>query len=151
MQPNKKNNTTIRRYADTNRKIPNPKQKRNAHKEIKGIKRVYLALIYSFCGLRAAWMDEEGFRQVVLIGLITGVLGLWLGENFSQKILLILPGFLCVVIELLNSAIENAVDFTSIKQHPFAKKAKDMGSAAQMLALGFLGIVWVIFICSHCL
>ncbi|RDU72956.1 diacylglycerol kinase [Helicobacter aurati] len=110
------------------------------------MKRLYCATLYSLDGIKAAFIDEEGFRQVVCIGFITCIAGIWLGDGFTQKILLILPAFLCIIIELFNSAIENAIDHTSLELHPFTKKAKDMGSAAQMLGLLFLCIVWILFV-----
>ena len=119
--------------------------KRNTKKGKGGFKRVYCACIYSCDGILAAWSEEQGFRQVVLVALVSCSLGFYFGESFTQKILLILPGFLCVIVELFNSAIENAIDHTSIKPHPFAKKAKDMGSAAQFLSLLFVVVVWGVF------
>ncbi|RDU60916.1 diacylglycerol kinase [Helicobacter sp. MIT 14-3879] len=119
---------------------------RNMQKGKTGFNRIYHAFFYSLDGIKAAFIEEEGFRQVFIISLVNFVMGVWLGNGFSQKILLILPGFLCVIIELFNSAIENAIDHTSLDLHPFAKKAKDMGSAAQMLGLGFLLLVWGIFL-----
>lgn len=115
--------------------------KRNAQKGKGGLSRVRNAFLYSKDGIVAAWREEQGFRQVVLVA----TLGLWLGEGFAQKVLLILPGVLCVIVELFNSAIENAIDHTSIEPHPFAKKAKDMGSAAQFLSLVFVVLVWGVF------
>lgn len=115
--------------------------KRNAQKGKGGLSRVRNAFLYSKDGILAAWREEQGFRQVVLVA----ALGLWLGEGFAQKVLLILPGVLCVIVELFNSAIENAIDHTSIEPHPFAKKAKDMGSAAQFLSLVFVVLVWGVF------
>ncbi len=122
------------------------KHSRNDNKGKKGLKRLYNAFFYSKDGLSAAFKEEEGFRQVCLVAIFCFVGGFCLGEGFSEKIILALPGFLCVIVELFNSAIENAIDHTSIKPHPFAKKAKDMGSAAQMLSLIFVGIVWGAFI-----
>lgn len=119
---------------------------RNDKKGKGGFKRVLNALRYSLDGLRAAWIDEQGFRQVVGVALLTLILGLWLGDGFSQKVLLILPGIFCIIVELFNSAIENAIDHTSLEPHPFAKKAKDMGSAAQYLSLLFVVLVWGVFI-----
>lgn len=119
---------------------------RNDKKGKGGLKRIISALRYSLDGLHAAWIDEQGFRQVVGVAVLTLILGLWLGDGFSQKTLLILPGVLCVIVELFNSAIENAIDHTSLEPHPFAKKAKDMGSAAQYLSLLFVALVWGLFI-----
>lgn len=119
--------------------------KRNAQKGKGGLSRVRNAFLYSKDGIVAAWREEQGFRQVVLVAALGLALGLWLGEGFAQKVLLILPGVLCVIVELFNSAIENAIDHTSIEPHPFAKKAKDMGSAAQFLSLLFVVLVWGVF------
>ena len=119
--------------------------KRNAQKGKGGFKRVRNAFLYSKDGIVAAWREEQGFRQVVLVAAFGLALGLWRGEGFAQKVLLILPGVLCVIVELFNSAIENAIDHTSIEPHPFAKKAKDMGSAAQFLSLLFVALVWGVF------
>ncbi|MBR2112090.1 MAG: diacylglycerol kinase [Helicobacter sp.] len=63
--------------------------------------------------------------------------------NCLEGVLLLLPCFLALMAELINSAIENAVDYTGIEIHPLAKKAKDMGSAVQFLALTFWVCVWV--------
>ena len=106
-------------------------QKRNHKKGRTGLKRVLNASKYSRDGFISAWREEEGFRQVTVLFVLSLGFGLWLGQGFSQKILLSFSGFLCVLVELFNTAIENAVDHTSLKPHPFAKKAKDMGSAAQ--------------------
>ncbi|WP_104749157.1 diacylglycerol kinase [Helicobacter cynogastricus] len=106
------------------------------------MKRILQAWRYSRDGIKAALIEEVGFRQVVILALLGFVGASFCARSFVQFALLILPGFLCVVVELLNSAIENAVDFTSEEIHPLAKKAKDMGSAAQFIALVFFGIVW---------
>ncbi len=132
-----------RKIKMTNKQNPNT---RNDKKGKKGFKRLYNAFFYSKDGICAAWLDEEGFRQVFIIGICGIIVGFWLGNGFNQKIILALPGFLCIIVELFNSAIENAIDHTSLEPHPFAKKAKDMGSAAQFLSLVFLGLVWGAFI-----
>ncbi|MFC3847182.1 diacylglycerol kinase [Helicobacter baculiformis] len=106
------------------------------------MKRILKAWLYSKDGLRAAFKDEPAFRQVLYLAL-GGLVGAFLcAHSFVQFVLLVLPGVLCVVVELLNSALENAVDFTSTQEHPLAKKAKDMGSAAQLIALVFFALVW---------
>ena len=127
-------------------KTHNTNKLRNDKKGKKGLARLWNAFFYSKDGLIAAFRDEAGFRQVCLIALCCFVGGFYFGQDFSQKILLALPGFLCVIVELFNTAIENAIDHTSLESHPLAKKAKDMGSAAQMLSIIFVGIVWGVFI-----
>lgn len=112
----------------------------------KGLSRILAALIYSKDGFFSAWKDEAAFKQVFIFAVICILLAFFIGENWIQKTLLILPCMLSLVIELINSAIENAVDFTSFETHPLAKKAKDMGSAAQFFVLIFWIGVWVSFL-----
>lgn len=123
------------------------KQKtRNAQKGQRGLKRICNAFFYSLDGIKAAWSDEEAFRQIAILAIVCIIVGLWIGETWVEKILLILPCVLCVIIELVNSAIENIVDFVSLKFHPLAKKAKDMGSALQLIACLFWLVVWISYI-----
>lgn len=101
---------------------------------------------YSYDGIKAAWNDEEAFRQITIIALIFIPIGIFLGENWTDKILLVLPCVLCVIIELINSAIENAVDFAGLELNTLAKRAKDMGSAMQLISCLFLAFVWISYI-----
>lgn len=93
-------------------------------------------------GYKAAWQDEEAFRQICLLAVIGLPLACWLGRDWAESVLLAVPLVLCLLVELLNSAIENVVDRISLEWHPLAKKAKDMGSAAQFTAQLFLAAVW---------
>lgn len=115
---------------------------RNDKKGKKGLKRILNAYKYSQDGLKAAFRDEEAFRQVLFLGLIFGILSFVVGKTWEAKILLLLPCVLCIVGELINTAIENIVDFVGLQVHPLAKKAKDMGSAIQFVLLVFFAIVW---------
>lgn len=119
---------------------------RNDKKGKKGLNRILNAYKYSIDGIKAAWKDEEAFRQVTVLGIIFGILGIIIGQNWIEKVLLLLPSILCIVGELINSAIENAIDFTSKEIHPLAKKAKDMGSAVQLVLLIFFVVIWVSYI-----
>ena len=119
---------------------------RNTKKGKKGLKRVYNAFFYSLDGLKSAWCEEEAFRQIVIISAILIPLGAYLGESFSEKVLLIAPCVLAIIVELINSAIENAIDFAGLEIHPFAKKAKDMGSAIQLVACVFMAGVWIYYL-----
>ena len=115
---------------------------RNDLKGRTGLVRLRNALRYSLGGYRAAWKDEQAFRQIVCLcgpGLILAGL---LCRTWAEGILLILPLALAVVVELCNSAIENVVDRISPDWHPLAKKAKDMGSAAQLTAQLLIALVW---------
>ena len=101
---------------------------RNELKGKRGLVRLLNATRYSLAGYKAAWQDEEAFRQICLLAVI----GLPLA----------VPLVLCLLVELLNSAIENVVDRMSLEWNPLGKKAKDMGSAAQFTAQLFLAAVW---------
>lgn len=116
--------------------------KRNSQKGKKGFKRVKNAFFYSLSGIVSAWKDEEAFRQIALLSVCGIGGGVFLARSWVELVLLLLPCFLALSAELLNSAIENAIDFTSLEIHPLAKKAKDMGSAVQLIACIFWIIVW---------
>ena len=109
-----------------------------------GIKRIINAFGYSKDGLAAAYRYESAFRQVLWLNLILIVLTLILNFDSTTKMLLIIASFVSLITELFNTAVEAAVDYTSTEKHELAKRAKDAGSAAQLLALTMLGIVWAI-------
>lgn len=108
-----------------------------------GIRRLLNALGYSFDGLRAAYQHEDAFRQLSLLALLLIPVALF-GVHATPlaRALLVASSIATLIIELLNSAIEAAVDHTSLEHHPLAKRAKDMGSAAQLLGLLNLTLVW---------
>ena len=109
-----------------------------------GIKRIINAFGYSKDGLAAAYRYESAFRQVLWLNLILIVLTFILNFDSATKMLLIIASFVSLITELFNTAGEAAVDHTSTEKHELAKRAKDAGSAAQLLALTMLGIVWAI-------
>ena len=109
-----------------------------------GIKRIINAFGYSKDGLAAAYRYESAFRQVLWLNLILIVLTFILNFDSATKMLLIFASFVSLITELFNTAVEAAVDHTSTEKHELAKRAKDAGSAAQLLALTMLGIVWAI-------
>lgn len=115
---------------------------RNDLKGRRGLARLRNAVRYSLEGYAAAWRDEEAFRQITLLAGAGLPLACWLGRDWAESVLLAVPLVLCLLVELLNSAIENTVDRISLERHPLAKKAKDMGSAAQFTAQIFLALVW---------
>lgn len=122
---------------------------RNDKKGKTGIKRLYNAFFFSLDGIKAAWKEEEGFRQVLSIGIVLSIVAFFIAQTWQELILLILPCVLSVIVELINSAIENAIDFTSLEIHPLAKKAKDMGSAIQLIACLFVAFVWGSYLLNH--
>ncbi|OFM95843.1 diacylglycerol kinase [Neisseria sp. HMSC055F11] len=109
-----------------------------------GIKRIINAFGYSKDGLAATYRYESAFRQVLWLNLILIVLTFILNFDSATKMLLIIASFVSLITELFNTAVEAAVDHTSTEKHELAKRAKDAGSAAQLLALTMLGIVWAI-------
>ncbi|WP_461483486.1 diacylglycerol kinase [Porticoccus sp.] len=107
-----------------------------------GLSRILAATGYSLDGLAAAYRGEAAFRQIVWLNLLLIPLALWITPDRIERTLLIGVVFLGLIIELLNSAIEAAVDRISMDIHPLSKRAKDMGSAAQLLGLTLVVIVW---------
>ncbi len=119
---------------------------RNTLKGATGLLRILNAFRYSFQGYKAAWQDEEAFRQIVFLSCVGIPCALFFGASFAEKMLLILPCALCIIVELLNSAIENVVDRVSLEKHTMSKKAKDMRSAAQLSAQIYLYGTWLIYL-----
>ncbi len=113
-------------------------------KDMLGLRRVVLATRYSVQGLVAAVKGEAAFRQELALAVVLVPLGLWLGEDGTQRALLAGSVLLVLIVELLNSAVEAAVDRISEERHPLAKRAKDLGSAAVMLSLATAAAVWLL-------
>lgn len=108
-----------------------------------GVRRLLNAFGYSLDGLRAAYRHEDAFRQLSLLALLLVPLALFVVDASPlARALLVASSIATLIIELFNSAIEAAVDHTSLERHPLAKRAKDMGSAAQLLGLINLLLVW---------
>lgn len=111
-----------------------------------GLRRVLNAAAYSWAGLAAAFRHEDAFRQEVFLALLLIPLALVLGETGMARALMIGAVLLVLIVELLNSAIEAAVDRISLEHHLLIKRAKDMGSAAVMIALVNLAAVWALLL-----
>ena len=111
-----------------------------------GLRRLWNASRHSLDGLRAAAIHEDAFRQELAIAAILLPLGLWLGNTGVEKALLAGSVLMVLVVELLNSAVEATVDRISLDDHPLAKRAKDIGSAAVMLSLVTCGAVWLLLL-----
>lgn len=107
-----------------------------------GIKRIIKAAGYSFAGLRAAFKNEAAFRQELALVIILIPVGYWLGENSTEKVILIAALLLVLIIELINSAIESTIDRISTEHHELSGRAKDIASAAVFLSLINVAIVW---------
>ncbi|MBN9340915.1 MAG: diacylglycerol kinase, partial [Comamonadaceae bacterium] len=91
--------------------------------------------------LRAGW-DEKAFRQEAIAAFVMVPLAFWLGQNWGEVALLAGSVLLVMIVELLNTGIEAAIDRISLEWHPLAKRAKDMGSAAVLLALLVCAGIW---------
>lgn len=112
------------------------------HKGKTGLKRVWNAFFYSMDGLRAAFRHEDAFRQEMLLAALLIPSALLLPVSGIGKALMIAVVLLVLIVELLNSAVEAAVDRISLDNHALAKRAKDIGSAAVFLALVNVPVVW---------
>jgi diacylglycerol kinase (ATP) len=109
-----------------------------------GLQRLLRASVYSWQGLVAAFRNEAAFRQEVALSLIVIPLALWLGDSGTERALLVMVWVLVLVVELLNSAIEAVVDRIGAERHALAGRAKDIGSAAVLVALVNAGLVWLL-------
>lgn len=118
----------------------------NPHKGATGMRRILNATRYSLDGLAAALRHEDAFRQELMLVAVLVPLGLWLGNDGVERALLAGSVLTVLVVELLNSAIEAVVDRVSLEDHELAKRAKDYGSAAVMIALSTTGIVWLVLL-----
>lgn len=107
-----------------------------------GIRRLINAFGYSMDGFKAAYQHEDAFRQEVWLSMVLIPLAFYLETEALHRILMVGSVLLVMIVELLNSAVEAVVDRVSIERHALAKRAKDIGSAAVLLALINLGVVW---------
>lgn len=111
-----------------------------------GLTRIINAFGYSRQGLRAAYRYEAAFRQEVWLALILIPLALWLNLSAMSTVLLIGSVFLVLIVELVNSAIEAIVDRIGPEYHELSGRAKDIGSAAVLVALVFMVLTWALLL-----
>jgi diacylglycerol kinase (ATP) len=114
------------------------------HKGKTGLPRLRNALGYSLQGLDAAFHNEDAFRQEVLAAAVLVPAAFWLEPSGVGRALMIACVLLVLVVELLNSAVEAAVDRISFEDHRLAKRAKDIGSAAVLVSLVNVIVVWLL-------
>ena len=107
-----------------------------------GLKRILLATRYSAAGLKAAFVNEAAFRQELLLTVVLIPVAIWLGDNGVEWALMIGSLLLVLIVELLNTGIEAAIDRFGGEHHPLSGRAKDLGSAAVLLSLVNVGVVW---------
>ena len=121
--------------------IPPPTSPANAQKNRKGLNRVWHAAGYSIEGLKAGW-HETAFRQEALAALVLVPLAFWLGNSWVEVALLAGSVVIVMIVELLNTGIETAIDRIGPEWHDLSKRAKDMGSAAVLLSLVNAAVIW---------
>ena len=114
-----------------------------------GLKRIINATGYSWLGLKAAYKHESAFRQELWLAVVLVPLGLFLGEDWMDKAALVCSVLLVLVVELLNSGIEAVVDRIGDEPHTLSGRAKDMGSAAVLIALIITALVWTAVLIEH--
>ena len=121
---------------------PNPQKLRT------GFSRMWHAAGYSAAGLRAGW-DETAFRQEVIAAILLLPMAFWLGRGWVETALLAGSVLIVMMVELLSTAIETAVDRIGPEWHDLSKRAKDMGSAAVLLSLVLCGGIWIAALAQH--
>ncbi len=107
-----------------------------------GLARIVAAAGYSRDGLLAAFRGEAAFRQLVALNIVLIPLAFFCPVSRGERALMIAVCLLSLIVELFNSAIEAVVDRISAEHHPLSKNAKDMGSAAQLIAMILIAAVW---------
>ena len=122
--------------GDLDKGIPNPFKGRT------GIVRIWHAFLNSCAGLSGAFRNESAFRQEVLLAAALIPVACVLDVTRLERAALIATVLLLLIVELHTAGIEPAIDRISFELHPLSKRAKDMGSAAVLLALVLLGLVW---------
>ena len=102
------------------------------------------ALRNSLAGIGDAWRHEAAFRQVAVLVAVLIAIAFLLPVGATERALLIASALLVIVVELMNSGIEAAIDRISLERHPLSKRAKDVASAAVMTSLSLLAVVWLL-------
>jgi len=113
----------------------------NPQKQRTGLNRMWHALGFSLAGLKQGWR-ETAFRQEAVASLVLLPLACWLGQTWVERMLLIGSMVLVMITELLNTAVESSIDRIGPEWHALSKRAKDIGSAAVLLALLLCGLTW---------
>lgn len=107
-----------------------------------GLTRIVRAARYSWQGLQLAWQHEHAFRQELLLAAVAIPAACLMPVSLTMRAVLVMAMLLVLIVEILNSALEAVVDWISVAPHPMAGRAKDLGSAAVMLALLNWGCCW---------
>jgi diacylglycerol kinase (ATP) len=113
----------------------------NLQKARTGLSRMWHATGYSIEGLKAGW-GETAFRQEAMAAIVLVPAAFWLGRSWVETALLAGSVLIVLIVELLNTGIETAIDRIGPEWHDLSKRAKDMGSAAVLLSLLLCGGTW---------
>jgi diacylglycerol kinase (ATP) len=114
-----------------------------------GATRLAKAFGNTWKGLAGCWREEEAFRQECLAALVLVPAGLWFGHGGVEQAILIGPVFLILIVELLNSAVEAAIDRIGTERHALSGLAKDLGSAAVFVSFVLLAVSWLLILAGH--
>lgn len=123
---------------------PSTSPPEDPHKGHRGIRRIANAFLYSFSGLSLAFRHEAAFRQEVLLAAVLVPVACVLDVAATDRVLLIASVLLVLIVELLNSGVESAIDRIGPERHPLSKRAKDLGSAAVFVSFVLLGVTWLL-------
>ena len=120
-----------------------------AREKLRGFNRLVRACGATRKGLAAAWREEAAFRQELVMVVLAVPLALWLGRSGVERALLVAPLLMVLIVELLNSGIEAAIDRIGPERHELAGLAKDLGSAAVFLSLVACAVTWALVLLGH--
>ncbi|WP_233829095.1 diacylglycerol kinase [Paraburkholderia sp. ZP32-5] len=118
----------------------------NPYKGNRGLTRAWHAMKNSLAGFRVAIREESAFRQELTLAAILVPCGLFVPVDPVSRVLLLGSVLLVLIVELLNSSVEAAIDRISLERHELSRRAKDLGSAAVMVALGMCVMTWVVIV-----
>ena len=121
-----------------------PEPFESPHKGRRGIRRLINASFYSLSGIASAFRHESAFRQEVALAAVLIPTAFEIPVGPVERVLLIGSVLLVIIVELLNSSVEAAIDRIGFDTHRLSKRAKDLGSAAVLIALGALLVTWAI-------
>lgn len=124
----------------------NPMHSYSPFKGKTGFKRILNATGYSLAGFKAAFQNEAAFRQILLLNIILIPITFFLEVSAVEQAVMVAVCLLAIIVELFNSALEAVVDRISLERHQLSKNAKDMGSAAQFVALSIIFMTWTIIL-----
>ena len=121
-------------------------QHRHPHTNLSGWVHLRYAFVWSIRGLISAYRGESAFRQEVFLVALLIPLGVWVGETNVERALLATSPLLILIVELLNTAVESAVDRIGPEFHDLSGRAKDVGSASVFVTLATVGVLWAVIL-----